>query len=90
MTTQDPTKRPTADEALKRLKSIASSQSYFTLRHRLVASDASRNYGSAVFENLGILVHAALIPVKFVFGIPSQTVNAVRGVIRPKDKKKIS
>lgn len=88
MTAKDPAERPTAEGALKRLKSVVSSQSYFTLRHRLIGKDEMKGFRSAVYENVGILMSAALLPVKFAIGIPSQTFNAVRGFIGSKSSKK--
>lgn len=79
MTATDPSERPAAADALKRFKSIVSSQSYFTLRHRLVErKDTPGGHESDTFENIGILMNAALHPVKLVFRIPSQTVSVVR------------
>lgn len=88
MTAKDPAERPTAEDALKRLKSVVSSQSYFTLRHRLVGKDDVKSFKSAVYENVGILMSTALLPVKFAIGIPSQTFSAVRGFIGSKGSKK--
>lgn len=88
MTATDPSERPTAAEALKRFKTIVSSQSYFTLRHRLVGAKDTKDSKSVMFQNVGILMNAALYPVKVVLGIPSQTIGAVRGLISSKSPKK--
>lgn len=90
MRAKDPAERPTAEDALKRLKSVVSSQSYFTLRHRLVGKDYVKSSKSIVYENVGILVSAALLPVKFAISIPSQTISAVRRFIGSKIAKKKS
>lgn len=88
MTAKDPAQRPTADEALNRFQSIVKAQSYFTLRRRLVGVNEAKGFKSVVFENVAIFMDAALIPVKFVFGVPSRTMGAVRGLITSKTSKK--
>ncbi len=79
MTVTRPADRPTAAVALKQFKSIISSQSFFTLRHRLVKQKETKSFKATMYENVGILVTVALYPVKVAIGIPSQTVTAVRG-----------
>jgi len=88
MTATEPAQRPSAADAQKRLKSIISSQSFFSLRHRLVAKEQTKDFKSIMLENVGILVNAALYPVKVAIGIPSQTINAVRGLMVSKKSKK--
>ncbi len=88
MTATDPAARPSAEEALKRFRSIVSSQSYFTLRHQLVKKDETKDLKSAFYENVGIMVNAALLPVRFVIGIPSQTISAVRRFVGSRSSKK--
>lgn len=87
MTAKEPTERPTAKDALKRLKSIVSIESYFTLRRRLVGQDEVKSFNSIVYENVGILMNTALLPVKFSTGIPSQTLNAMRRLMDSKPFK---
>ncbi len=87
MTATDPTERPTAADALKRFKSIISSPSFFTLRHRLVGQE-TKSFNATKCENVGILVTAALYPVKVAIGILSQTVSAVRGLVGSGGSKK--
>ncbi len=88
MTATDPADRPSAEEALKRLQSIVSSQSYLTLRHRLVGKDKTIGFKFVLYENVGILVKAALYPVKFAIGLPSQTISAVRKLVVSRNSKK--
>ncbi len=88
MTATEPSQRPSAADAQKRLRSIISSQSYFSLRHRFVAKERTRDFNSVMLENVGILVDAALCPVKVAIGIPSQTISAVRGLMVSKFSKK--
>jgi len=88
MTATDPAARPSAEEALKRFRSIISSQRYFTLRHRLVKKDETKDLRSAVYENVGILVNAALLSVIFAIGIPSQTISTARRLVGSRSSKK--
>ena len=54
----------------------------------MVKKDEVKGFKSVVFENVGIFVNAALRPVKFVIGVPSQTFSAVRGFVGSKPLKK--
>jgi len=81
MPATDPANRPSAEEALKRLQLIVSSQSYLTLHRRLVGRGERINFQSTFYENAALLMNAALRPVKFAIGIPSRTVSAVRAFI---------
>lgn len=86
MTATKPEDRPTAGDALKRLKVIISSQGFFALRHRLIKVD-SKESGSTLFENVGIALNTVLYPVKVAFGIPSQTIGALRRFTASKTSK---
>ncbi|KLO13853.1 hypothetical protein SCHPADRAFT_852018 [Schizopora paradoxa] len=87
MTAANPLDRPTAVEAQKQFNSIVRSQSFVSLRRRLVRKDEVKNRKSVIYEDVGILLDAALYPVRVVIGFPSQTIGALRGLIKPKSSK---
>ena len=86
MTSEKPEDRPTADDALKQLQTIISTLGFFALRHRLVKTKDEKSPKPVVLENVGILLNAALYPIRVAISIPSQTLRVVRGFIASRAK----
>ncbi|KLO13856.1 hypothetical protein SCHPADRAFT_940066 [Schizopora paradoxa] len=90
MTAEKPEDRPTAADALKQLQTIITSQSYFSLRHRLVKRDSKSSWfvvlQNIVLQTIGILLEATFKPVKVAFRIASLTINAMRKLVDSKKK----
>ncbi|KLO13854.1 hypothetical protein SCHPADRAFT_915136 [Schizopora paradoxa] len=86
MTAKKPEARPTAADALKRLQTITSTQSFFTLRHQLVEKD-SKEPESLLSENINILLDVAFHGLKIALKMPSRTISLVRRMKRGSKEK---
>jgi len=89
MTAKKASERPSAADALKQFLSLVNSQSYFELRQRLIQQGETRSPLARALENIGILIDAALYPVKYVARLPICAFTSVRKAINSRRTRRV-